>query len=1118
MKVFRKTALLISVIVLAVVLAVGAVAGAALLSEGNATLGEEYSAKQVTTDGRVNLKVFYSTLGSAEAFVAKVTDPVSGEFETYDYTLEDIGEKTANGFCVKVPLAPSQMTHTVEVWATKGDEKSDFVYKTTVVDYANEALATESLSDYHDAMRTLLNWGAMAQTKFNDATTVPANTGLFERNTNSINGVNTITYEEGKVTPGKTITGNTMNLSLEPGNIVLHFYVNYTGSGTLTATVSKGGGEAVATDITNTANGWHVTVANVPATMFDTPYTVTVTDGTDTFTATKTIREYLGTLLAQCNDKGDTATGNTVRALYQFYQILTGKTGAAGCAHNQKFYYWVADGADTSSVRCNQCHTVLGTGISNDVNAYAHAGTLQNVSTNGQVDKTLMTEDGVQFVRYDNFYANRDNWGDISLHSTFTGVEGVTGQYMVIKYRLSSEGNSKTVFNIFPNTNKYEDKTYHNLHSGEGLSSIVMSKDDEWHTAIINLAERAKQPEIAFLPEEDGESYNVRYLSIRAFADGSTVETGDAEGRYTYVYSYTDANGNVQKETYYGTKLTEDELAAKVETYSDYALVQINKQSVTADAYLDLAYVALCDSEAEAKSLIDTAVYEKSTANDKSLYLNTADDSCAHPSCDSKEYIEGNTYSYAKCAQCGECLISRTLEDSVKLYFSPYKISKKGTGDPTNARDHYNLANTAFTIDNEAYFSFTGNGGYAQLIWNRTGFGTAQAYKMDIGLANYAVIKMRLSATSANDIRLYYGTAGERTYTTLPVAASTTGKWATYVIDLAKVFGEYHVLNAESKMYKIDNLYLGSSGLLESTTKVDVAYIAFVEGDLAEVAKLVDTDTALLQTANKGAATVVSGETGKCVGECVNTVQVIDGVYKTACSVCGHVSRDHGVKADAVGLYWSAEELYRRSTATTQTSSTEGAFWEGGPVNQYLLTEDGETFLRISDMKTKHGTSSSWGGWFPVNSSGRYAHPGSGRYMVIKVRQNDNSVNRPRIDFCVTSAGSSNTWDKGGSFKVYLPEDNQWHVIVVDLVERASGYTTDANGDYGIKTVLLRPFGGYNAVDTATDEIMDIAYMAFFNDLADINDIVKEGTYEWSVSDTENETRDTATPEPVVAE
>jgi hypothetical protein len=191
-------------------------------------------------------------------------------------------------------------------------------------------------------MRALLNWGAFSQARFGDATSVLANTGLFERNTNSINGVNSIPYSEGTVTHGTNIKGGTMNLSLEPNNIAIHFYVNYDGEGTPSATVSKDGEEAVPTEITKTDKGsWLVRVANVPANMFDTPYTVTVTDGTgDTFTATKTVREYLGTLLAQCNatendnnaaddDKAVAkASGKVVRAMYQLYQFTTGKTGA----------------------------------------------------------------------------------------------------------------------------------------------------------------------------------------------------------------------------------------------------------------------------------------------------------------------------------------------------------------------------------------------------------------------------------------------------------------------------------------------------------------------------------------------------------------------------------------------------------------------------------------------------------------------------------------------------------------------------------------------------------------------------------------------------------------------
>ena len=277
----------------------------------------------------------------------------------------------------------------------------------------------------------------------------------------------------------------------------------------------------------------------------------------------------------------------------------------AGCAHGTSdSVFWVAEGANAATVRCSICYADLGhDAISNNVNAYAPAQLiLRHRGLTGTVNESYMTEDGVPFVRFDNFYANRDGWGDISIGGTFTGVEGVTGQYLVIKYRTSAEGNSWTTFQTYSNTNKGSEK---NL-TGNGQANIVASKDDQWHTVIINLAERVKDPSITFVDEGDG-TYNVRYLSMRAFAGSSKVDTDDAEGRYTYVYSYTDAKGTVQKETYYGVALTEEALAAKVETYSDYALFQINKQSVTAEAYLDLAYVALCDSEAEAKSLIESA-------------------------------------------------------------------------------------------------------------------------------------------------------------------------------------------------------------------------------------------------------------------------------------------------------------------------------------------------------------------------------------------------------------------------------------------------------------------------------------------------------------------------------
>ena len=1108
-KLFRRSTLILAVIALAVALTVGVIAGVAMLNDepeqttSAPEYGEHCSNIQVSTSGKVSLKFKYSTLGKAGAFVYEVVDQSGNISRSGVYTAAEVEE---NGNWVAVALAPSEMMCTVNVYPAdaSGDNRGKPM-SYSVKQYATEVLANENYAEYHDAMRALLNWGSYAQTKFNTDAGVAVGTlphaSLYLRNSNPIYGVNSISYEKGEVVPGSTIKGVEMNLSLEPGNIVLHFYVNYTGNGTLKATVSKNGGEAVPTNVSKTDKGYLVRVTNVPASLFDTPYTITITDDEDTFTATKTIREYLGILLADCNAKVEnkglpeaernaaSATGNVVRAMYQLYQVVTGNTGADTCKHNQNFYYWVADGENTATVKCNHCHTVLGAGIDNAVNAYAHAGTLQNAGPTGSVDKELMAEDGVKFVRYDNFYANRDNWGDIGLTSTFTGKTGVTGQYMVVKFRVGSVSNGRSNLEFYANTNKGGTGTTGLVTAAS--TQIVETNDNQWHTVIINLAERVKEPSKTFVDEGDG-TYNVRYLSVRMFSGSSVVADDSAAGRYAYTYSYTyDDNGTTKTgyETFFGAPLTEEQLAEKVAARPDYQLVKYHKQSVAADAYVDIAYIALCDSAEEAKTLIDTDVYEVSTANDKSMYYNTVDDSCAHFSRDAKEYVNGSTYGYNKCAQCGEYEHSKTLPDSVKFYFSPSKISTTGTGHPTNARVHYNMINKAFVSEsNNAYFSFTGKDDAAQFIWNRVGYSADQAYTMDIGKAQYVVIKMRLSNTNlSKNWGFNFSTTGasSHTYNALPVTASTAGEWATYVVDLAKVFGSYYAPDAETGNYLVDVFYLHSDKLMK-TDKIDIAYIAFVEGDWKDV---VDTNTAIVQTTRNGAGNVVDIKTGKCVDDKHSlSVHDVDGTYKYACDACGTVIRDTGVKVDAVGLLWAAEDLYKRGT-----SSVEASYWTGGPVGKELITEDGETFFRITDMKTN----GQWGGWFPVDSNGNYPHAGVGRYMVIKVRQNDNSINKTSLPFWISSAGSSGSW-ASGSFEVYLPEDNQWHVIVVDLAARAGGYTTDANGEYGIKTVHLRPFGGYTAMDSVHDEVMDIAYMAFFHDLSDLKDIIGEDVFEMS--------------------
>ena len=1109
MKFFKKPALLLSIVVLAVLLAVSAIAGAALLSEGEESApdyGEQYAAVQVATSGKVSLKFYYTTYGTATEFIAEVKDPTTGEVETQVFDTASLQE-TVNGFCVPVALAPSQMTHTVTIYAN-GAEGAGEAMEYSVAEYAQNILANPDQSEYHDAMRALLNWGAMAQTKFADATSVPANTGIFERNTNSIYGVNTISYNSGAVNQGSTITGAEMNLSLEPNNIAIHFYVNYTGNGTLSAEVSKDGGEPVDTTITSTDKGWLVRVANVPANMFDTPYTVTVSDGTDTFTATKTVREYLGVLLAQCNANEDPATGNVVRAMYQLYQFTTGNIGGE-CAHGAKnAVYWLAADADTQIIRCTLCHAEIGhQAINSGVNAYATPNTIkQHVTYTGKADATLGTDlDGTQYIRFDNFYSNRDNWGDISIGSAFAGMTGVSGQYMVMKYRVSAEGNDKAVFETYANTNKGGE----NGLTGKGETNIVMSKDDQWHTVIINLAERVKDPSVTFVDEGNG-TYNVRYLSIRAFANGTTVEDDSEEGRYAY--TYLDANGT--NWTVYGEKLTEEQMAEKGYT----ELVKINKASVSADAYFDLAYVALCDSYDEAKSLIDTAVYEKSTANDKSLYFNTADDGCALHKWSGNETVEGNTYSY-NCGNCGEVIYSKTVPESVQAFISPYTISAPVATAENNKitpNTHFQMTEKALAFDGIPYYGFNGTSASnktAQLIWMRSAQDVASAsaherWQLDIDQSKYLVIKARGNAGALGDVVFTYSTSG-RTGTKsvkLPLSAAGADEWGVYVVDLTKVLADYHVKNTETDTYELDCFYFHVS-TFETTDRVELGYIAFVE-DWADVDAIVEEETFYNLTDTAGAYVELNTADHTCLGEHTKgSMQNIDGVYKFPCTICGTRLRDTGVSVDAVNTLWSAETLYIKA-AQTGTAASGYSSINGSYAQKELITEDGETFLRLGDA----ASNGQWGGWFPISTDGNNRITNAGRYMVMKVRNHSSSVAWNTIPFWITSSQRVTASWAAGSFTVSLPQDDEWHVIVIDLAARSSEYIANDDGTYDLMTMHLRPMGGNGtSMDASTDEVLDIAYMAFFDDLADIKGIVKEENFEFSKSGTSNAVMDTET-------
>ena len=329
MNIMKKWLVVMAIVAVSALLSIAVIAGTSLDTQNTVDHGEKYEFVQARLSGRVNLKFYYSDLGSADKIVAEVIDPSTNEADnTYVYEKADIemvtvpasvtGSEDMECYRVTVPVAPSQMTHTVKVYASSaaGDGKA-IVY--SVKEYCDDVLANEEFASYHNTMRAILNWGAMAQGAFGDAESTLANKDLYALGTNPIDAVTDIPFTEGSVSASESITGKTFSVTLAPDNIIFKFDVNYTGEGTLSATVSREGLEEKAVNVENVGDGvYRVSITNVGVAVFDKPYTIKVTDGTETFTATKSVLEYLSTLSTapEYADQHDTA-----KAMYQLYWL-----------------------------------------------------------------------------------------------------------------------------------------------------------------------------------------------------------------------------------------------------------------------------------------------------------------------------------------------------------------------------------------------------------------------------------------------------------------------------------------------------------------------------------------------------------------------------------------------------------------------------------------------------------------------------------------------------------------------------------------------------------------------------------------------------------------------------
>ena len=141
------------------------------------------------------------------------------------------------------------------------------------------------------------------------------------------------------------------------------------------------------------------------------------------------------------------------------------------------------------------------------------------------------------------------------------------------------------------------------------------------------------------------------------------------------------------------------------------------------------------------------------------------------------------------------------------------------------------------------------------------------------------------------------------------------------------------------------------------------------------------------------------------------------------------------------------------------------------------------------------------------------------RYVVIRYRIGENGLGQTNMQFYAPSNLSGTQTYADAGFCVAVSEDNEWHTVVIDLAERVAegGYNKNSDGVYDLSTMYIRIFGDKQeeAVGSETAYV-DIAYICIFDDFEDISSLVIGDSYEWSVSDTENELRDSKTHQPII--
>ena len=701
-----------------------------------------------------------------------------------------------------------------------------------------------------------------------------------------------------------------------------------------------------------------------------------------------------------------------------------------------------ADGWMLVCASCGKVEKDFGVGA--NIEKFMPAEVLKNVRTDsdGKIDLEFMEENGESFIRLSNLIPNGAGWMGLTFVS---GEANVTGQYMIMKVRLGENGLGTNYLHMYTGT------TIGLKHEGQA-TSFKMVEDGEWHYVVIDLASRMGDPATYLVPNADG-SYTVKYLQIRPFSGTQCYYPKGEDGKYP--------------------------------------------QRVMEDDYLDIGFIAYCDSMDDFKDIIDSESYEWSVSTGESSIRKTKDHSCVTHSVSVE--ITG-TSQKAVCVFCDEVMRDFTLPESINWYAT---YSDANTYQATVAKEMYDEEN------NLVFNRFTGTKGGHLNITGGSESGSATEEEYEIG--NYLVIKYRVTDA---DIIVRVGSKNkEGFYTSLgDYQRDLPGNdWMVAVISLENVEAFKNDADGMSTVYVMLTTAV-STGATSYT--VDIAYVAIV--DVIDEMKLLleDGETYFDYGAKFSGTAIEYNQDGTKVPckTCApsTTATVVDGddgakIYNYVCAVCGNTAYSKTVPAGVI--YFAPELIKKPANATVVNPNTENAnspevYAEKNtldPVTHFGMTSIGCAYDSLVYFGFKGNSASHKTGQLIWNRSyedytsnapayGRYTlDMGQSRFFVIKVRTNLAHTEADAFSVILSTAGV-----KAASVKLPVQEtQGGWVTYVIDLesVAASSWVKNEETGTYIMDSFY---FNFYNFLTT---DSVDIAYAAFVEgDWSDVDALVDEET------------------------